>query len=65
MKWNKPKLQFLVFSCSFLFLVQPLLSTFITAIGLSAYVFYLPRIFINFKKSFTFGEGCLILQALI
>ena len=37
------------------------------SIGISTYIFvqFLPKIFMTFKKQFSFGEGCLITQSLI
>jgi hypothetical protein len=32
---------------------------------LAAFVFYLPKLFRKFPKSFTFGEGCLVLQSVL
>ena len=43
----------------------PIQSAVWVCISLAAYISYLPRLFLIFPKSFTFGEGCLVLQSLI
>ncbi len=37
----------------------------INIICLAGYIFHLPHLFVTFPKSFTFGEGCLVLQSLV
>jgi len=39
--------------------------TIVNSLSLFAYVFYLPKLYRSFPKSFTFGEGCLVLQSLV
>ena len=41
-----------------------ILNTVLLTLALVGFVFALPRLFLNFKKCFTFGEGCLLMQAL-
>jgi hypothetical protein len=43
--------------------ISPML--IIPLLGFWAYVVSLPRLFVQFKKSFSFGEGCLVLQGVI
>jgi hypothetical protein len=37
----------------------------VNSLSLAAFVFYLPKLFRKFPKSFTFGEGCLVLQSVL
>ncbi len=37
----------------------------INTMCLAGYIFHLPHLFVTFPKSFTFGEGCLVLQSLL
>jgi hypothetical protein len=39
--------------------------TFVTVTCLGAYICGLPKLFLAFKKSFSFGEGCLVLQVVL
>ena len=39
--------------------------TFVTVTSLLGYIFGLPKLFLVFKKSFSFGEGCLVLQVIL
>ena len=43
----------------------PIQAAILVCISLAAYIFHLPRLFLTFPKSFTFGEGCLALQSLV
>jgi hypothetical protein len=43
----------------------PIQEAILVCMCLTAYKFYLPRMFLTFQKSFTFGEGCLALQSLL
>ncbi len=36
----------------------------VNSLSLAAFIFNLPKLFRKFPKSFTFGEGCLVLQTL-
>ena len=39
--------------------------TFVTVTSLLGYICGLPKLFLVFKKSFSFGEGCLVLQVIL
>ena len=56
---------FVAVSGIFQFLWFPWHTVVINSLTLSAFIFYLPKLFQNFRKSFTFGEGCLVLQSLL
>jgi hypothetical protein len=43
----------------------PTYKIIINTICLAGYISHLPHMFVTFPKSFTFGEGCLVLQSLV
>ena len=42
-----------------------LLSCILSSVALAAFVWLLPHVFINFRQSFSYGEGCLVLQSVV
>ena len=68
LRWNRNQLRFLTFvlvsTPIFVESVQFLQSVILLA-GSAGFVYHLPRLFIRFPKSFSLGEGCLVVQAAV